>query len=74
LFNGGEFAFNPAQWGKEIIFEKRILQSGATNLDIKGLSGKRARDPQGYKAQYIYIWTVSLASLKNVFKGCPIFR
>ena len=54
LYNGGEFAFNPKAWGSEIIFEKRILQSGANHFTIKGASGKIARDPQGYKAQYIY--------------------
>jgi hypothetical protein len=59
LYNGGELPFNPAAWGKEIIFEKRILQSGANHFTITGASGKKARDPQAYKAQFIYIRIVS---------------
>jgi hypothetical protein len=77
LYNGGEFAFNPAKWGKEIIFEKRILQSGANHFTITGASGKKARDPQGYKAQYICIRIVSSYVLsfyrsQNIL-GCPNF-
>ena len=42
LFNGGDLAYKPEDWGNEIIFEKVIYET-SQKLVIKGASGREVR-------------------------------
>ena len=36
LYNGGYLAYQPEEWGKEIIFERTISDTGSQTFTIKG--------------------------------------
>ena len=51
MYNGGEEAYKPEEWGNEIIFEKTIYEKSG-HLLIKGASGKEVRNTQDLKDRY----------------------
>ena len=45
LYNGGDLAYEPQQWGSEIVFERTISEIGSQTFTIKGSSGRNAQRP-----------------------------
>ena len=68
LYNGGDMAYFPQKWGKKIIFEKTIYETGQTLLKIKGESGHEARNVQDYKDRILEHFNIELNNPMTVLQ------
>ena len=68
MYNGGEEAYKPEEWGNEIIFEKTIYEKSG-HLLIKGASGKEVRNTQDLKDRYSVFHVLHMLSQVRCGKG-----